>query len=185
MSQFFVDATSSPPPPPPEVPTQFTADDATIAVPVANNLNVLSRDTSENNPNGIQTTADPNGSDNLYVELTNRLQGTGTTVGATTADLVTFDMGAAPATYFFYFDVAAFNSSVPSSAGFSTYTTLRTNGATATIIDDTDSINHRNFQLALANVMMAVSGNNAIFRVKGVAGLTVNWSVVGLYVRAT
>src|SRR3546814_11782108 len=40
---------------------------------VGNNLNLLSRDTDNNN-NGIQTTADPNGGDDFFIELTNRVQ---------------------------------------------------------------------------------------------------------------
>src|SRR5574338_1329814 len=106
MSQFFIESTAAPPPP--VVPTQFTTDDGTIAIPVANNLNALSRDTTADNPNGIQTTADPNNGDNLYTELTNRLQGTGTTVGAVTTDIFTFDLGAAPGTYIIDCNIAAF-----------------------------------------------------------------------------
>ena len=182
MSQIYKSLASGPVPP--DVPTQFTTDDGSIAIPAANNLNVLSRDTSVNNANGIQTTADPNGGDDLFVELTNRLQGTGTTVGATTADLVTFSLGATPRAFFFYFDVAGFNSTTPAAAGFSTYTTARTDAATATIVDDTDAITHKDAALLAADVNVVASGNNIIFRVTGVAGLTINWSTVGLYVRA-
>jgi len=48
MSQFFVGVTAGALPP--AVPLQFTASDATIAVPVANNLNVFGAD-------GVTTTA--------------------------------------------------------------------------------------------------------------------------------
>lgn len=182
MSQIYKSLTSGPVPP--TVPTQFTADDATIAIPATNNLNVFSRDTSANNDNGIETTADPNGSDNLFIELTNRLQGSGNSVGGVTTDLVTFALGATPRTFFFFLDIAAFNSSTPASAGFSTYTTIRTDGITATLIDDTDAITHKDIALLASNAEMVVSGNNAILRVTGVGGLTINWNSVGYYVRS-
>jgi len=184
MSQAGANNTSSGPSPP-AVPTQFTADDATIAVPVANNLNVFARDTTEDNPNGIQTTADPNGSANLYVELTNRLVGDGATTGGIFAslDLVTFDLGAIPATYFFSFDVVAFNAATGAGTGRVIYTTFRTNGAAATVIGDSDSIAHTDFSFSLSSVFMTTSGNNAILRVEGLLPISANWHAVGYYVR--
>jgi hypothetical protein len=181
VSQIYKSTSSGPVPP--TVPTQFTADDATIAVPAGNNLNVLSRDTGQDNLNGIQTTADPNGSANLYIELTNRLTGTGTTIGASTVNLITFALDASPQAYLFNFEVVGFNSVTPAAAGFSTFTTVRTDGVTATVIDDTDSINHTDPVLTDVAVEMTSSGNTVILRATGVAGLTVNWSTVGLYVR--
>jgi len=52
MSEFHI--ISSAAPPPVDVPTQFTTDDATIAVPAANNVNVF---TPGNGTQGIATSA--------------------------------------------------------------------------------------------------------------------------------
>lgn len=61
MSQFFVGVTAGSLPP--SVPTSFVAD-VGIAIPAANILNV------KGGP-GIETEADPNGSNNLFINLTN------------------------------------------------------------------------------------------------------------------
>jgi hypothetical protein len=184
MSQFYT-AQSGVTPIPPSVPTEFVADDSTIAVPAGNILNVLSRDNGINNLNGIQTTANPNLSNNLYVQLTNRVHGTTTTVGAVTSNAITFPLGATPGTFFLTFTVAVFNASTPAGAGYETYTTIRTDGTTATVIGDTDSITHEDPVLVASNAQVVVSGNNVIFQVTGVAGLSVDWTVVGTYLEAT
>jgi hypothetical protein len=183
LSQIY--KSSSTGPSPPTVATQFTADDSTVAIPSSNNLNVFSRDTTDNNVNGVQTTADPNNSENLYVEITNRFHASGSTVGATTDDLVTFALGGSARTFLFNFNVAGFESSTPASAGFNTYTTVRTDGATATIVDDTDAITHTDSALTSTKAEVIASGNNAILRVTGEAGLTVSWTTVGTYIRTT
>lgn len=183
MSQVIKNLASGPVPP--SVPQTFTADDGSIAVPVANNLNLFSRDTTANNVNGIQTTADPNLSDNFYVELTNRLQGTGSTVGAVTTDLVTFSLGATPATYVIEANFVAFESTTPAGAGYSLFGTVRTTGAAASLVGTPDKINNENAALVPSTADIVVSGNNVILRVLGTVGLTVNWAVVGYYVRVT
>ena len=101
MSQIYGSTQSSP-----SVPTSFVTDDGT-AIPVANTLNLLARDTTDNDVDGIRTKADPSGGDDLYVELTNRVQGTATVVGATTGDIITFDLGASAAVYRFHLQVTA------------------------------------------------------------------------------
>lgn len=182
MSQIIKTLTSGGPIPP-IIPTSFVTDSGTV-IPAANVVNINGGSTTANNSNGIQVIANPNGSNNEVVQLTNRFNGTATTIGATTADVITFPLGIVPATYFFNFTTAVFNASTPAGAGYDTYTTVMTDGVTATIIGDTDAITHESPALVATTAQVEVSGNNAIFRVGGVGGLTINWVIVGNYVRA-
>ncbi len=181
MSQFYQGVTTGSLPP--TVPTSFVTQDGT-AVPLSNVLIINANDSTENNNNGIISKGGVAGtgtSNEVDIIITNRLQGSGTTIGATTSDLFTFPLGAVPGTYLFEIRAAGFNPSTPASVGFSTYTTIRTDGATATVIDDTDAVVHQEAVLSATDTNVIASGNNAIFRVTGEAGLTVDWNCVGLY----
>lgn len=176
MSQYTVANTASNLPP--SVPTSFTTDSG-VAVPAANNLNVLANDSTANNANGIQTTG--SGS-TVTVQLTNRLQGTGSTVGAVDTDLVTFDLGASPGTYTFDISVAGFESTTPASCGYQLFGTVRTNGTTATLVGTPDRVANEEAALTACQAALQVSGNNAVIRVTGTAGLTVGFGTVAMYV---
>lgn len=179
MSQIFTSSTSSPPPP--VVATTYVTDINSPAVPILNILNVLGNDTTTNNVNGIQTDGS-SGSNTLTIQLTNRLQGTGTTVGATTADLVTFSLGATPGTYNVEARVSGFNSSTPASTSYTVIGTVRTSGAAGALDGVPDETPIENIALLTSDVDFIISGNNFIIRVTGVAGLTLNWAVVATYV---
>lgn len=162
----------------------LTGDSGGAVPPTANNIFILGGSSTVNNVLGITDVGNP-GTSTLTMTLTNRFHGSATTVGATTADLITFALGATPACFFFNFGVAVFNASTPAGAGYETYTTVMTDGATATIIGDTDSITHESAALITTIAEVVVSGNNVIFRVTGVAGLTIDWQLVGNYIEAT
>lgn len=164
------------------VPTQFTADDATVAVPAANNLNLFSVDTNANNDNGIRSTA--TGSTVTY-QLTNRLQGSGSTIGAVTADLITFSLGSTAGVFTFEVNVAGFESTTPAGCGYSIFGTARTDGGgapVATLIGTPDKIVNEDAALNTSDCNLIVSGNNVIIRATGTALLTTNWNAVGYYV---
>lgn len=181
MSQAGIINTTSGPVPP-AVPTQFTANDGTIGIPVANNLNLLARDTTEDNDDGIQTTADPNNGDNYYVELTNRLQGTASVTGAVTGDIITFALSASASVYRFEFKVTGRDTASGDGVGYSVFASVRTDGAAATVIEspfyDADEDN----SLSTALIDVVASGNSIILQATGVAGQTINYSAVGYYV---
>lgn len=164
---------------PSNVPTTFTADDLTTATPVANDLNVYTRDTTENNNNGIQSTAIGN---TVYHELTNRLQGETSTTGNVTADLITFDLGATPGAFKFHFELVAFESTTPAGLGYAIEASARTDGVSSTIILIPDADEDEDVALEDANWDVVASGNNIILQVQGVSGLDINWGAVGTYV---
>ena len=182
MSQIFRSSTSGPVPP--TVATSYVTDSGT-AVPAANILIIHGVDSTENNANGVIAKGGVIGTgtaNEVDLVLTNRLQGTGSTAGAVTADLVTFSLGAIPGTYTFDCRIAGFNSSTPAGVGYAIVGSVRTDGATATLITN-QAVDH--FEEA-ATVpcfgQIVVSGNNAVIRVTGAAGLNINWNAVGEYV---
>jgi hypothetical protein len=170
MSQIYRSSTAGPPPP--DVPDQFTADDATVAVPAANNLNVFGGSSNSDNQEGIRTTAS---GDTLVVELTNRMQGTGSTSGAVTNDLFTVALGPIPGVFTFEGKVAGFDSANNDGVGYNVFGTVKTNGASASIIGTQDKITNEDIALIDADVNLVVSGNNIILRVTGVTGKNINW----------
>jgi len=163
---------------PPDVPTTFTTDSG-VAVPVANNLNVFADDTTANNNNGIQTVGS---GATVTVEITNRLQATGSTVGAVNTDLVTFALGATPGTYTFDISVSGFESTTPAGCGYQLFGTIRTDGVTATLVGPPDRIANEEAALTTCQAALLVSGNSAVIRVTGAVGLTVDFGTVATYV---
>lgn len=161
----------------PSIPTSFVTDSGT-AVPVANILNVLANDSTANDADGITSVGSGN---TVTLRLTNRLQGTGSTTGAVTADIITFSLGATPGVYAVEFRLSAFESTTPAGLGYSIFAAVRTTGAAASLIGTPDFIESEEAALVAADADIIASGNNIIVRVTGVAGLTINWSVVGLY----
>lgn len=180
MSQAGIISTASGPVPP-SVPTSFVTNSGT-AVPAANVLNVLGDDTTANNVNGISTSG--SGSTETIL-LTNRLQGTTSTVGAANGDVITFSLGATPSSYKFFFNLTGFDAITPSCGGYAIDATARTTGAAATVIQTPDGDEDEDVAFANADWTVVASGNNIILRVTGVAGLTISWSAVGYYVVAS
>lgn len=186
MSQYYRKSTQSTP----SIPTQFTADDATVSIPAGNNENLFSRDTSDNNENGIQTTTDPNNSENHYTELTNRVGGTASTIGAVTADITLMDFSAAPfsgipGSYTFEFKIASFDSTTPAAGGYTLAAAARTDGTTPTVIGIELGHEFEDVELNASEIDMVAVGNTLVVRVTGVAGLTISWNAIGTYTRAT
>lgn len=185
MSQIIKNLAAGPVPP--AVATSYVTDvrDNTTtptgtAIPAANVLNVKGRDTTQNNDNGIRTDADPNNSNNLYVELTNRLQGSTTTIGAVTGDIITF-VPPTTGTYSIEFRVGAYNTTSLLGAGYSLFGAIRFDGANSHICDTFDAIDNEEGTMASTGLDVVVSGASVILRATGYALQTINWGAVGLY----
>ena len=177
MSQFFVDVSVAPPPIPPTVPTSFTTDSG-IAIPAANNLNIITSDTVANNDNGI---TDTGSGSTVTIFATNRQTGTVTTTDATLTTIITFSMGATPATFYIYGNIQAFNASTPSSGAYSFSGGYRTDGATATELGVEFHDEFEDVVLVSSDVFLNTSGNNVLLQVQGVAGLSLNWNALVEY----
>lgn len=178
MSQFFQGSTAGSLPP--TVPTQFTADDGSIGIPSGNNLNLLSQDTIDNNDNGIRTKADPNGGDDYYVELTNRIVVTATTVGATTQTQVV--LTPANATGFSY---SGLFTGIETTSGDSCGGLLvglgKKSGGLVSVIGDTDAFEDAEASLNASDWDLTDSGSDLIASFTGVDGATINWKCTFTY----
>lgn len=158
---------------PPTVPTSFVTDSGT-AIPAANILNV-------NGSNGVVTSANPSGSNNLVISLQNSLIGQSTTVGATTADILTVDLATA-GTYTFEARISGYSTAGGNGVGMSRIATFLSDGVTATIIDDSDGFDHTSVPLIDTDANYIASGRNAVLRLLGEAGFTINWGAFQAYV---
>ncbi len=177
MSQIYKSLTSGPVPP--AVPTSFVTDINSPSVPIANIENVFGGSVTTNNTNGVQTDGS-SGSNTITVELTNRMTGSGTTVGAGTADIITFTPTVI-GTYSIEFRSAAYNTTSSLGAGYSYFGAIRFDGVNSTTCDTFDQIDNEEGTMSNSELDVVVSGANVILRAIGYAGQTINWSSVGLY----
>jgi hypothetical protein len=102
-------------------------------------------------------------------------EGTATTVGATTANILTIPLSTAPGTYQFEARAKGFEATTPAGCGYNVYATFTTDGTTATLVGNQDVFNE-NTALQDANAYFIASGNNAVLQVLGVTALTINWT---------
>jgi len=176
MSQVYLSSTGGGG----NVDSLIVATDSGNASPSSGNLNLI---TPGGGTQGIMTTGSGN---TITVTVTpSGLSGTGQTIGAVNSNIVTFALGATPGTYTFDFNCAGFDSATPGGVGYSLFATVRTTGAAGTLIGASTDIANEEAGYAGANAIVAVSGNNALVTVTGVAGKTINWAVNGTYVFAS
>jgi hypothetical protein len=164
----------------PTIATSYQTDSG-VATPAANVLNILGGTTTTIDTDGIRTTGSGN---TVTVQLTNRFGGTGSTVGATTAD-VAISLGATPGVYTFDIQIAGFDSTAGEGVGYAIFGTVRTDGAAATVIGTPDKISNEDsapVDLRPADANLIASANTAVVRVTGVAARTISWRVLGTFV---
>ncbi len=186
MSQIYK-AQVSISPLPPDVPTSFTTQDGN-AVPLANVLLVNAYDSTENNINGITTkggvsAGDPPGtgaSNEMDVYITNRIQGSTTTVGAITSPIITFTPSII-GTYAIESRVSGYNTTSLLGAGYSIFVAIRFDGVNSNLTGVADVIVNEEGAMSNSNVTVTVSGADIRINSVGYAAQTINWSAVGLY----
>jgi hypothetical protein len=115
------------------------------------------------------------GGGNVDLSIATGGDGVGTTVGATTANLVTIALPVPAGTWNISATVTGYEPTGPNAIGFSLFGTFITNGSgVATLIDTSEQFN-QSAPLAAAEAYFLASGNNAILQVLGVALLTISW----------
>lgn len=186
MSQFFVGITAGSLPP--AVPTSFVTDDGT-AVPVANILLVEGKDSTENNDNGIITKGGVAGTgtaNEVDIVITNRITGTATTTdGVTPVILSTFPLGATPGTFLLEIRIVAYNVTDALSAGYTSTSTIRTTGASASEIDAAPGIISEEGTMSGVVVQNQIVGNTVEIEVTGLTGKVINWKSLTTYIEVT
>ncbi len=123
---------------------------------------------------GIDVDGTP-GTNTLTVSQDDKVIGTGQTVGAVNDDVYTFAAGGTAGTYTFFALISGFESTTPAGVGYSITGTVRTTGAATTLIGTPDKVVNEEAALVLCDANLVVNANNAIFRVTGAAGVTINW----------
>ena len=149
------------------------------ATPIANIIIMNGVDSIEDNDNGIITKGGVAGTgtqNEVDIVVTNRTTSTVTTTDATLTTLITFSLGATPATFYVYGNVVAFNSSTPSGGAYSFSGGYRTDGLTATELGTEFHDEFESVVLITSDIFLSASGNNVLLQVQGVAGLTINWN---------
>jgi hypothetical protein len=185
MSQFYLNPSVVPPPP--TVATSYTTDvlDNTTSgpgtsIPASNILQLLGRETNQNNNNGIRTDADPNNGNVVYTELTNRVSGSVTTTDATVTTIISFTL---PTTgnYSFDLNIAAYNTTDTLGAAYSMFVGFISVAGAATKLNLEDKIVNEQAGMTACNATATTSGNNILIQVTGIAAKTINWRAVGTY----
>jgi len=159
----------------PAVPTTFVTDAGNVT-PALNVINVVT-------PGGGTTGISTSGAGNTITITLNdtSISGTGQTIGAVTADIITFPLGAVAGTYTFNVDVASFEPTTPAGAGYGIVASVRTTGAAAVLVPNQAVDEMEELALVLADAVVTVAGNNMIVRATGVAALTLDWKATARY----
>lgn len=188
MSQIIKNLASGGPLPP-QIPTNFITDyDAAFgspgsSVPAANIENVFGSFSAINNDNGIATRANPDGGNNLFVLLTNRVVGNQTSTNGSTIDLITVDLGVVAAVYRFQVEIVGRDTTSGDGAGYTIFGTVKTNGIAATIVETPYADVDEDASLLDSVVSLVASGNNGILRITGIVGKTIAYKAVGTYIK--
>lgn len=157
----------------PQIPTQFVGNTG-VAIPIGNILQILGDTTL-----GISTSASGN---TVTITLDNALQGTATSINASTEDLITFTLQAIPSSYRFQFEVAGRDIGTNDCVGYTMFGSAKTDGINATIVASPFVDNDEDNSLISASISLIASGNDVILQVTGVIGQTINYKCSGSYV---
>jgi len=164
--------------------TTFVTNVSSPAITSADSITFTGASSVDDTPSGIETTGSSGGND-LYVTLTNRLHATATTTDGSTVLLGTLSLSATPVTYSIKLIINAHNTTDNTGAMRVLHYCVRTNGVTATAVADLHGDRWADSGMETLSMPSAptVSGNTLPISVTGLAGKTINWSVLMTYVK--
>ena len=132
--------------------------------------------------NGVTVAQGP-AANEIHVQFTNTIYGTGTTVGLGSVDLFTFNLGGAPKVFRFDVDIAGRDVVSGEGVGYKGLATAKTDGANAFIVEETYFDMDEDNNLLNSEIDLITVGNDVILRVDGgLIGATVNYVSRGTYV---
>lgn len=180
MSQIYKPLESTGPIPP-NIPTSFVTDSGTV-IPALNVVNINGGYVITNNTNGIQVIANPSGSNNEVVQLTNRFQVSATYSDMATHVLYSQPLGAVPGMYLFKFDLVCFNNTSNLGSAYSIENPIRTTGAAPIAIIPADIYEPEEGAMSGLVVTSGVAApNNFFVSVTGYDASKLNWNLTGTY----
>lgn len=143
----------------------LTGDTGGAIVPSAGNINIVGGD-------GVEVVG--SGS-TLTIDVFGATVGTVTTVGATSADVLTLALGNTASVYSLDILIEGFDSVTPAGVAYAITGGVRTTGSAATLIGSPMIDAFEESALGAASVSLIASGNNLLVSVTGVAGSTIAW----------
>lgn len=148
-----------------------------VVIPASNEVNLLGSDTIQVSDYGIRTNADPNNSENCYIQLTNRLRAS-TILGAGTTNLLAFNLGDVAGVYNFEGKIVCFDSVTPAGASFNIYGSCRTTGLAGTIIGFSNAISDKEAALNDLDFDFVIIGNDAFIQATNNTGLSLSTKIL-------
>lgn len=189
MSQIYKAAVAGPPPPisltniTTDVANDTTTGPGTVNV-VGNNIQLLGRDTSQNNINGVRTDADPNAGNIGYVELTNRVHGNAQSINVQTVNVMIFTPPAGDGVYDLTINIVAWDNANQQGAAYQMLGAVKSIGGVLTTIGTpirTERGENPPFITTLIDVVISPPTQINI-QATGLAGRTIRWTGVMTYV---
>jgi hypothetical protein len=158
----------------PDIETLTGDTGGAVSADAAFNINLLTGD-------GLTSTGNP-ATNTITFTLDSFVTGTGQTVGAVTADLITFSMGAVAGMRILEAKIEGFEATGPNGCAYNLICGARTSGAAATVVGIQDKYIAEDAAVVGADGNFVASANNIVVQVTGVAGLTINWKATLTYV---
>jgi len=107
--------------------------------------------------------------------VTGTTSGTGQTIGAVTANILTLNLGAVPTVFIVEAKVVGFDPLGPAGIVYNLLCGVRTTGIASAIIKLQDIYTAEEASLAACDARFVTAGNTLIVQVTGAAGRTINW----------